>query len=180
MVGSALKVELLERDRHQVRKFRCGVEELDGWLRSHACDNQENGIARTYVLIARVEPPSGQQRRRVLGYYSLAPTSISLEDLPQDEQARLPRYPIPAVLLARLAIDRSLQEQRGVGTRLLGHAWKSICQGDDQLGGYGIVVDAISQRAEGFYQRQGFCRLPRCPGRLFMPMDRVRAAMADH
>jgi len=59
--------------------------------------------------------------------------------------------PVPVVILARLAIDRSCQNQE------LGRA----------LGICGILVHAISQEAEAFYRSLGFMSPPPDP-RTFM------------
>jgi len=55
----------------------------------------------------------------VVGFYTLASSSIAKALLSDDLGRRLPRYPhVPVALLARLAVDRRFQG-RGVGPELL-------------------------------------------------------------
>jgi hypothetical protein len=43
---------------------------------------------------------------RILGFAILAPRHVDIEDLPERARRKLPRYPVPMLGLARLAIDR--------------------------------------------------------------------------
>jgi hypothetical protein len=50
---------------HDRESFDCGEQELNEFLRKYALQNQEKGIARTFVA---VKP----NRKRVDGYYTLS------------------------------------------------------------------------------------------------------------
>lgn len=54
----------------------------------------------------------------MLGYFTLASSAIAFENLPPDESQKLPKHPVPTILLGRLAVDRTQQGQ-GLGETLL-------------------------------------------------------------
>ncbi|CAM3015253.1 GNAT family N-acetyltransferase [Actinomyces slackii] len=93
----------------------------------------------------------------MLGYYSLASTSIHTEGLPRRLNRGQPAL-LPAFLLARLALDRSLQGQ-GLGSVLLSHAVRSADHASRIVAARLLVVDAIDERAASFYRHYGFTPL---------------------
>lgn len=83
---------------------------------------------------------------------------------------------IPAIILARLAIDRRHQGM-GLGGALLAEALMHICRVSDQLGVAGAFVDAKDEAAAQFYQHHGFVPLPSDSLRLFMPLSQIRTLL---
>lgn len=148
--------------------FDCGEERLNVYLHRYARQNHEKNIARTFVAV--------DDKRRVLGYYSLASASIEFESLPAGHARRLPRYPIPAVRIARLAVDRSMQG-KGLGARLLVDALRRILMVSAEVGVHAILVDAKNDKAREFYRRYGFIELRDEPMTLFLPLETVRALL---
>src|SRR5690349_17428803 len=90
------RIERLQKS-HERAAFNCGKPALDTFITRFATQYEKRGIARTFVLTAEDDP-------KVLGYYSLAASSVPFESLPPEMSQRLPRHPISAVLLARLAV----------------------------------------------------------------------------
>src|SRR5215217_9700705 len=86
---------LLTRD-HDRNAFECGVPVLNDYLKKYALQSQKKHAARTYVAV---------RGNRIVGYYSLAYGSVSLEEAPESVKSGLPTHPIPVILLARLAVD---------------------------------------------------------------------------
>ena len=85
---------------------------------------------------------------------------------------RLPRYPVPVVLLGRLAVSKSHQRQ-GLGSILLADALQRIIKASQVMAVYAIVVDALDNRSSEFYQQFGFIHLPSQRLKLFLPVDSV-------
>ncbi len=156
------------REEHRREEFDCGVEALNTYLRRYARQNHEKNIARTYVAV--------NEAKQVLGYYSLASASIEFESLPEDYAKRLPKYPVPAVRIARLAVSKTAQG-KGMGERLLVDALKRILAVSAEVGVHVVLVDAKNDKAKVFYQRYGFSELHDKSTTLFMPLGMVRALL---
>jgi len=92
--------------------------------------------------------------------------------LPERLRQRLPRYPVPVVLLGRLAVVESRQG-KGLGSILLADALQRVAQASQVMAVYAVVVDALNDRAAQFYQQVGFIPFPSQPLKLFLPMDSV-------
>jgi len=94
---------------HDVSPFDCGKPVLNDWLVRHARQAQASGSAKTFVVV---------DRERIVGYYSLAVGQVDTLEAPERIRKGMGQYPIPVVLLARLAV--SLHHQgRGIGRGLL-------------------------------------------------------------
>lgn len=156
------------REEHRREEFDCGVEALNAYLRRYARQNHEKNIARTYVAV--------DEAKQVLGYYSLASASIEFESLPEDYAKRLPKYPVPAVRIARLAVSKEAQG-KGLGERLLVDALKRILAVSAEVGVHVILVDAKNDKAKAFYQHYGFNGLHDKSTTLFMPLKTARALL---
>src|ERR1044072_6614083 len=99
---------LLTKDDDR-NSFDSGVPALNDYLKKYALQNQKKHAARTYVAT---------RGNRIVGDYSLAYGSVSLEEAPQTVKSGLPRHPIPVIVLARLAVDFS-EQRSGLGAALL-------------------------------------------------------------
>lgn len=91
----------------------------------------------------------------VIGFCTLASSSIAKALFPDDLGRRLPPYShIPVVLLVRLAVDQRFQ-RRGVGQQLLAHALNQALRIQAAMGCRGVIVDAYPS-AVSWYQKYGF------------------------
>ncbi|MHB8418965.1 MAG: GNAT family N-acetyltransferase [Myxococcales bacterium] len=150
-----MAIEPLER-RHDRRAFSCGEPSLDDWFRHRASQDARRDLAQVFVAI--------DEQLGLVGFYSLSAFALELEDLAQ----RLPRYDaIPAALIGRLAQDLRARGQ-GLGAVLMADAIGRVLDARERLGIFAIVVDALSEKAQGFYERFGFNPLPARPDRLFL------------
>jgi GNAT superfamily N-acetyltransferase len=133
---------------HQVDSFDCGDADLNTYLRRYARKNQEKySVGVTYVC---TDPAVSMA---ALGYYTLATSSIPKTDLPQLSRA-IPYPQVPAVLLARLAADRSFQA-KGIGSLLLKDALQRALRLKDSSGCRLVLVDAYESAVE-WYLNYGF------------------------
>ncbi len=128
------------------RSFTSGDVDLDRFFRRFAGQNQFRlHIGTTYVAV---------RENDMLGFITVAATSITIDKLPERRRKQLPRYPLPAVRIARLAVASSAAGQ-GVGKRLLRTAFQLTHELAERTACVGIVVDAKPD-AVGYYQRYGF------------------------
>lgn len=155
------------RAEHDLSGFDCGNSELDRWLIDHALASQKADLARTYLVL------EGQS---VVAYVSLTTGSIRPDAAPKRYARGMPRYPIPTILIARLAVDRRFQGQR-LGSRLLAEALRLTVAASDTAAARLVVVDAIDDRAAAFYRRWGFIDVPENPHRLFRKISDIRNSL---
>ena len=151
---------------HDRTGFQCGVAALDRYLKKQAKQDSKRRISRTFVATK----PDNQNL--VIGYYTLSSLSIELSQLPEKLVRKLPKHPLPAALIGRLAVSRDAQGQ-GVGKMLLADAIKRTLAVSEQIAIYALVVDAIDDSAIGFYEQVGFTRLSDDSPRLFLPLKTI-------
>ncbi|MDX2029630.1 MAG: GNAT family N-acetyltransferase [Blastocatellia bacterium] len=156
--------------RHRREGFDCGEETLNRYLRQYASQHQKKNLGRIYVAME-------QGQSEVMGYYTLANGSVTFESVPQ--QKGLPReYPIPVILLARLAVDRTMQG-RGLGAVLLFDALKRATKVSQVSAAYAVIVDALNDAAKAFYLHYQFETSLDDPMRLFLPMHDLEALLRE-
>ena len=153
-------------DGHDLARFDSGKPELDQWLRDFARHAAANRTGRTFVWHAG----DGV----VVAYYTLAAHEVAKTDLPKRVGRGGPDR-VPAVLLARFALDRGLHGQ-GLGAHLLADAFSRIVEASRKVAVRVVVVDAIDAKAVAFYQRFGFSAIAEHPHRLFQKMSDIDAA----
>lgn len=158
-------------DRLQDRSsFDCEVEPLNDYLKKYALQNQRKDSARTYVIT--------NEENQIIGYYTLVFGSVSIEETTTEISAGLGKYPIPIILLARLAIDKN-QKGKGVGKFLMKDALLRAVRASEIAGLRAFLVHAKDDLAKTFYQKFGFEPSPHNEFHLFLKMADIRASLAD-
>jgi GNAT superfamily N-acetyltransferase len=143
---------------HVLADFDSGVEALNRFLVRHALQAQRSGSAQTYVACF------GQQ---LVGYYSLTVGAVAHADASERVRKAMPRYPIPVLILARLAVRADMQG-RGLGKGLLKDALLRTAAAADIAGIRALLVHAKDDAARAFYARYGFDPSPTDPYHLFL------------
>lgn len=133
---------------HRLDAFDCGVQSLNVWLTEHARQAVAAGSARVFITV-------DAEQGRVCGYYALAAAAVAHEEASERARKGQPRHPIPAVLLARLAVDASAQGH-GVGAWLLQDAMRRALSASEAVGIRVFLVHALDDNARRFYERWGF------------------------
>ena len=167
-VGALSQVQKLNGN-HRLKTFKSGEHSLDLFLKRHALKNQEADSSQTYVV---------HRNGSVVGYYSLTVGSVERRDCTPGITAEMPPdYPIPVILLARLAVDRAEQD-RGLGRALLKDAFKRIVSAAQIVGARAVLVHAIDTQARAFYEHFNFEEFPAGALHLMLSLKDVRAAIA--
>ena len=165
--GAALGDEFWSVDalssRHDREGFACGEASLDEYIARYVTQDIKRSLTRAFVLTREGEAA-------VLGYYTLSATHVQRERFPTKQARKLPRYPVPAVLLGRLAVTRALQG-KGLGEFLLIDALKRVAFAAETIGVHAVLVEALNERAAGFYRAYGFIPLAHTPLMFFLPLD---------
>ena len=88
----------------------------------------------------------------------------------------MPKHPVPVVLLARLAVDQSVQG-KGLGEGLFLDALQWTLDLSAGLGVHAVEVDALNDTATRFYRKYGFTPLVDDPLHLYLPIATVEDAL---
>jgi GNAT superfamily N-acetyltransferase len=153
-------------NRHDRAGFRCGETSLDDYIQKQARQDVKRRVSRVFVATQPEQPGV------IVGYYTLSTLSIELDELPETLARKLPRHPIPAALLGRLAVSQAAQGH-GIGRMLVADALKRTLAISDEIAIYAMVVDAIDEGAQRFYEQYGFAPLGAGSRRLFLPLKGV-------
>ncbi len=155
--------------------FRSGQPDLDRFFHQFAGQNQFRlHLGVTYVAV---------EAGRIAGYATVSPGHVEIEDWPISDRKKLPRYPIPVLRLARLAVDAGARGQ-GLGKKLLRYVLILSTKMKEDFGCAGVLVDA-KPGMEDFYATFGFTTLEALEGAsdarpapkpMFLTMIEIRKA----
>ncbi|WP_308468152.1 GNAT family N-acetyltransferase [Rathayibacter soli] len=148
--------------------FNSGEDSLDRYLVERALANHVAGLARCYVC-------TEDQNNQVVGYYTLSAVAVEHRQLPGRTRRNSPN-PVPAVLLGRLAVDRTAQGS-GLGKLLVRDALLSTLAAADHIGVRLLIVHALHREAAAFYTALGFKPSPTDPLHLYVLLGDVRASL---
>jgi predicted N-acetyltransferase YhbS len=135
---------------HRLDNFDCGKPTLNDWLLRHARQAQASGSAKTFVVT---------EDDRVAGYFSLTVGQVDTLEAPERIRQGMGRYPLPVVILARLAVNAQNQG-RGIGLGLLQDAVRRTLLIAEQAGIRAMLTHPIDKEAAKFYTRFGFIASP--------------------
>ena len=143
------KPEVLH-DKHLLDQFDCGIPSLNEWLLRHARQAQSSGSAKTFVV---------SNDNIVIGYFGLTVGQVETYEAPERIRRGMGQYPIPVVILARLAVSINHQ---GLGIRvaMLQDAIRRTLMISEQVGIRALLTHPIDDRASKFYERFGFVSSP--------------------
>jgi predicted N-acetyltransferase YhbS len=155
--------------QHALDDFDCGIPALNKYLKSYAFQNHRAGGARTYVTT---------RNNQVVGYYSLAYGSVEVNEVPPRVREGLGHYPVPVMILARLAVDLG-EKGKGLGSGLLRDALARTIQAADIAGLRAVLVHAKNEQSKAFYQRFGFVPSPMDEFHLYMMVKDIRKSLQE-
>jgi len=130
---------------HDLEDFASEASELNLWLTSSARQSNDRDTARVYVIC--------NANARVIAYSALVVGTISRETLRSRAASGLPQH-VPAILLAKLAVDRSYLSS-GLGTQLLSHAIRISLEVKERVAVRLLFAEARDQVAHDWYVSRG-------------------------
>lgn len=155
--------------------FQSGNIDLDRFFQRYAGQNQfRHHIGTTYVAV---------QGDRITGFVTVSSGEMVAERVPKPLRRRLPSYPLPILLIARLAVDYRFQGH-GIGRLLLRAMLEIALEMRNRIGCVGVVVDAKPD-AVAFYSTLGFKNIELVSGTLgdrpepvamFLPIRQIKTA----
>lgn len=146
--------------KHKLKDFDCGSEDLNTYLKRFAYQNDKSGIGRTFVLL---------EGDVLIGYVTLCSASLVFENMPIG--IKVPRYPIPAIKIARLAVDKRYHG-KGYGKELLAFSLEKVAILSEFIGVRFVTVDT-KEESKTFYEHFGFIPLPMKKETYVLPIELV-------
>lgn len=154
---------------HRLEAFDCGKPALNNWLVQHARQAQASGSARTYVVA---------EQARVAGYFSLTVGHVDTLEAPDRGRKGMGAFPIPVIVLARLAVSVS-DQGHGIGVGMLQDAIRRTLAIAEQAGVRALLTHPIDEDAERFYLRFGFEPSPVRAQQLLLLLKDARRLAAE-
>lgn len=158
--GSPVPLQAL----HRLDSFDCGKPSLNEWLTRYARQSQASGSAKTFV----VAHDDG-----VVGYFSLTVGQVDTLEAPERIRKGMGQYPVPVVILARLAVAQQAQGH-GVDIGMLQDAIRRTLLIAEQAGIRALLTHPLDADAARFYLRFGFEASPLRPDQLLLLLKDAR------
>lgn len=165
-----LRKPILLTKSHNKSSFDCNDINLNYYLKNFALQNIKNNISKTYVSIE-------QENDIVAGYYTLTYGSISHEEATDKVKKRMPKYPIPIMILCRLGVSKEFQ-QIGLGKSLLKDSILKTLEASKIAGLKALLAHAKDSNAKRFYRKYGFEPSPIDNLHLMLPIQDIILASA--
>lgn len=153
---------------HDRSQFDCGRPSLNEWFHKQAWQSQRSESAKVYVAL---------KDEKVVGYHAIAAAHIAKADATKRVAQGQPSH-IPAIKIARLAVDTSAQGM-GLGAALLKDALLRCASAADIIGAHVVIVDALDESVISFYTRYGFETGPDNDLTMMLLMKDLRVSLAN-
>jgi len=153
---------------HRIESFDCGKPALNDWLINHARQAQASGSAKTFVVT---------DGERVAGYFSLTVGQIDTLEAPERVRKGMGQYPVPVIILARLAVTLE-DRDRGIGRGMLQDAIRRTLLIAEQAGIRAMLTHPMDADAARFYERFGFLPSPLREDQLLLLLKDARKLLA--
>ncbi|TPK74089.1 GNAT family N-acetyltransferase [Mesorhizobium sp. B2-4-15] len=148
---------------HDRPSFDCGDRQMNDFLRRFARQSHDQNAAKTFCAI------DDTASERILGFYTIAPSAVAHETVPETMTKGLARHEVSGFKLARLATDRTVAGH-GLGGQLLAAAALRCLRLAGEGGGILLIIDAKNERAARWYASYGAERVQGRELTLVMPL----------
>ncbi len=91
-----IRIEPFDAARHRRIGFDCGKPALDEFLHRLVSQYEKRRLGKTFVAVRK----GGSDQ--IVGYYTLAASAASFDNMPPEIAMKLPRHPLPMILVAQL------------------------------------------------------------------------------
>lgn len=160
---TVLRIEALAA-HNQLQEIDCGGDSLNRFLSRHVHTNQRANASRTYVAL---------RGERAVGFHTLVVGAVAPEQAPERLSQGLAHHPVPLMVLARLAVNCSDQDQ-GLGAGLLKDVIQRTLAAADIAGIRALAVHAKDEAASSFCSHFGFVPSPTAPLHLLALLKDLR------
>ncbi len=141
-------IKILSTDQNR-KKFDCGYDALNKYIKSSVDRDIKNRLTRCYVLTLG-------RSKQVSGFYTLSNHAVKIAQLPKRYARKIPpSYMIPTILLGRLAVDNEFKG-KGLGEFMLIDSIRRSLSASEISNAFALVVQYKDDNAKSFYEKFGF------------------------
>ncbi|MGL1890918.1 MAG: GNAT family N-acetyltransferase [Spirochaetaceae bacterium] len=167
----ALNIEIVPVSKKlKLKDFNCGINELNKYLSQFSIPNDKKNIGKTFVAILK------DNIDILVGYYTVSMAQVYFKELPDEMKKGLPKYPVPAMRIGKLAVDEKYHG-KNIGAYLLRDSFIRAIRISIDVDIKFIIVDALNEKAKDFYLRYGFIALEDNPLTLVISIDTIKSAL---
>ena len=141
-------VSIQSLSKTQIENFKSYCDQLDLYFHCYALENDIDNRSKTFVCL---------DENIVKGYITLSNSEVDFKDIPYEYKNKTPRYPFPAIKIARLAVSYKYRH-KGIGKALLKEAISRATMVSVSFGVLILTVDAKKDSVT-FYEHFGFKKL---------------------
>ncbi|WP_367192412.1 N-acetyltransferase [Amorphus sp. 3PC139-8] len=139
--------------KDSVRRFHCGVSEIDNWAKEKAYKWHDQGRVRVFCAHeAQSSSPSG--------FYVLTFSSENSEKIDYNRWGATKTQAVPLLYIHYLAIQRSCQRS-GLGGHMLVDALHRAYIVSNHVAFYGVALRSLNEDTTKLYSRYGFKIAPK-------------------
>jgi hypothetical protein len=143
--------EPINKAKQDIKAFDCGKDSMNIFLKRYGVKHSKLGLSQTYVLTS---DQLNNNKAQIVSYFTLAGSTVLRDSL--STSTSLPAYPIPVIILARLAVDINFQK-KNIGKKALISALRKACElSNNGLSAYGLILDVLDAEALAFYKKFNF------------------------
>jgi GNAT superfamily N-acetyltransferase len=139
------------QDKDAIRRFSCGVREIDGWC--------VKALKRCNTNRSRVFCAHIGENASAIGFYSLTFSSESQAKIMDRTERQLWTNGVPLVYLEYIAVLKSSQGL-GLGSFMLMNALQRAYEVSKHVAFYGVGLRSLNSRTTEIYQKLGFAIAP--------------------
>jgi ribosomal protein S18 acetylase RimI-like enzyme len=167
-----LRIEPLDRKKHDRAAFTCGQQSLDNYLKHTASRQQDENLTRVRVGCL-------DDTNRVICFHALNAHSLNITELDVEYRDRYKRYDsIPCAYLSMLGVHVDHQGH-SIGSYMMYDAMRQVVGASGHIGVHFLVLDALNEDSERLYLRLGFDKLASSPERMIISTEKIKRAFAQ-
>jgi len=158
--------------RTDTSQFSCSENDLNEYFRKYALSNHLNKIS-TCILVSF--------ETSLVGFFCWSSCAVDKASIAAQDAKGLPRYPLPAIKIGRLAVDRN-HTGKGIGGFILKHIFEKAIEYSkkDEYPAFSfLLVDAKTEKAKQWYLSYGFKSFLDKPESLYLPIKTLLKAIAS-
>jgi ribosomal protein S18 acetylase RimI-like enzyme len=170
IILARIRIEPLDRKKHDRAAFTCGHKALDNYLKNTAARQQDENITR--VRVGCMDDSDA-----VISFHAMNAHGLDISQLDEQFRKRYSRFDqIPSIYLSMIAVHTDHQGN-GIGSHMMADAMRQALEASKKIGASFLVLDALNDKAAKLYAKLGFESLVSNRERMIISFEKIRRAV---